>query len=392
MIRKKSDKDIPPPQTICTDGAKFSLKGNIPRQIRGFRKITGEINLKYRGYGHQTFENVAEVFYNGEKMGAMEIHPRSLMSPDTVLFNVDNRLQYSEGWTKKIQTVWKDLNLSFNHIGKLDIAVDQPDNNQFAFVQKLINGQVLSVGKTVYSVEYEGRNEDMSAKARYFRFGSRASDKFMRCYYKRQELAVSNKWYIQEFWERNNFDLEEGREVARFEVSLKRKELKKYQDVFEKYGELNAANLSLLEDPEYLAALYNTSTKGFFEFVSKRSFMRTGNITRCARLLILDLSKISSYLLHKITSKATTAIWAAKVSAKMLFHICCKTNESRYMAEIEEILKNFNLTRWFEANRERLYKEFTLKFASPHFEYVTNYTSDPKFIQGKLWQRHNFTL
>lgn len=392
MLRKKSGQSCPLPQTICTDGAKFSLKGIIPRQKRGYRRITDKINIKYRGYGHQTFENVAEVYYNGEKVGIMELHPRSLMSPDTVLFSVDNRLQYSDGWTTKIKEVWHGLNLSFTHICKLDLAVDQPYTNQFDFVKKLTAGKLLFVGKTLFTVDYEGRGDDLAPKARYFRFGSRSSDKFMRCYYKRQELAHSNKWYIQEFWKRNNFELEEGQEVARFEMCLKRKELKKYKDVFEEFGELKTSTLELLENPQYLAALYNTAKDGFFEFVSKRSFLRTGNITRCARLCVLDLSQITTYLLTKIKSKATTAIWSAKIAVKMLYHICCKTNEPRYMAEIEEILKNFNLVRWFEANRERLYKEFTLKFESPNFEYLKMYTSTPSFIQGKIWKVHEFTM
>ena len=63
--------------------------------------------------------------------------------------------------------------------------------------------------------------------------------------------------------------------------------------------------------------------EGFFEFVSKRSLSRTGNISRCTRKMILDLSNISVYLLQKIKSKVTSDIYNAKIVAKMLFHISC---------------------------------------------------------------------
>lgn len=376
---------------ICTDGAKFSLRGHIPHQKRGFRKISKDLDLKYRGYGHQTFENVCEVIYQGNIIGTMEIHPRSLMSPDTVLFSVANRIQYQKGWTKLVKKAWRDLGLDFKHTCRLDVAVDQPYKNQFGFIKDLINGKLVHTGNSTFNVEYE-KGENGLPGVRYFRFGSRSSDKFLRAYYKRQELAQSNKWYIQEFWEANDFDLEEGREVARFEIVIKRKELKRYKDVFEKYGDLSAKTLHLLEDPEYLAALYNTATQGFFEFVSFRSLARTGNVTRCARKAVLDLSRISVYLLQKIRSKVTSDIYKAKMTAKMLFHICCKTNEQMYMKNIDEILYNFNLRRWFEANRERFYKEFEYKYKSPNFEYLRNYTSSPEFTQGKIWKLHEFTL
>jgi len=391
MIRKKTQRNTVSPLTICTDGAKFSLTGFIPKQKRGFRKLSKNVSLKYRGYGHQTFENVCEVMYQGTTIGTMEVHPRSLMSPDTVIFSVANRIQYQQGWTGLVKEAWKEMKLNFKHTCRLDIATDQPHTDQFGFIKDLINGKLIHTGNSTFSVEYE-KGDNGVPNARYFRFGSRSSDKFIRAYYKRQELAVSNKQYISEFWKRNNFELAEDQEVARFEIVIKRKELKKYKDVFEKYGELKASNLQLLEDPEYLTALFNTANKGFFEFVSHRSLARTGNITRCARKLIVDLSHISVYLLQKVSNKVTSDIYKAKMVAKQLFHFCCKTNESRYMTIIDEVLYNFNLRRWFEANREKFYKEFEYKYKSPNFEFLKNYTSDPKFTQGKLWKLHEFTL
>lgn len=391
MIQQKSNVALSESMLICTDGAKFSLRGMIPRQKRGFRKISKDLTIKYRGYGHQTFEDVCEVIYKNNIIGTMEIHPRSLMSPDTVLFSVANRIQYQKGWTELIKEAWSDLELTFTHICRLDIAVDQPYIKQFSFIKDLINGKLIHTGNATFTVEYE-KGKDGKPDARYFRFGSRSSDKFLRAYYKRQELAVSNKNYIFEYWERNGWKLGEGQEVARFEIVLKRKELKRYNDIFEKYGELNANSLHLLEDPEYLASLYNTGNKGFFEFVSNRSLARTGNVTRCKRKVILDLSNISTYLLEKIISKVTSDIYKAKVVCKQMFHFACKTLEPRYMMLVDEVLFNFNLRRWFEANREKFYKEYEYKYKSANFQYLKNYTSNPEFVQEKIWKLHEFTL
>lgn len=381
-IRKNSGESSTPPQLITTDWAQFSLKGILPDQKKGWRKISPDLNLKYRGYGHHNFSNEVSVVYKGEELGRMDVHPTSLMSPDTVIWYTNNRIQYSAGWTDKLKAAWKELNLAFSHVGRLDIAVDAPDTGQFKFIDKLVRGQIRLVGNVSFNVRY-----DNNSTPQYFRFGSRSSDKFMRSYYKRQEIEVSNKKYLESIWEKNGFDLEEDQEVCRFEICLKRKELKKYKDIYEQYGDLTASNLELLEDPQYLAALFNTGKKGFFEFVSRRSFARTGNVTRCKRIKILDLSRITTYLLEKIKSKATNAVGSAKIACKLLFILCCKTCEERYLAEVEEIVHNFNLQRWFAKMRERWYNEFEVMYRGENFEFITNYTSRPEFIQSKIFDK-----
>jgi len=387
MLQQKEGSPSHSPQLISTDWCQFSLKGMIPDVKKGFRKVNKRINLQYRGYGHHNWSNEVTVHLDGEQIGRMDVLPTSLMSPDCIVWYTNNKMQYSKGWTDKLKYVWKEMNLSFTHVGRIDIAVDAPENKQFDFIKKLTSGKLRLVGGSKFTVQYTN-----DAKVDYFRFGSRSSDKFMRAYYKRQEIERSNKYYMEEVWEANGFNLDEGQEVTRFEIVLKRKELKKYYDVWEKYGELDETNLELLEDPSYLAALFNTGKKSFFEFVSRRSLARTGNVSRCKRIKILDLSGITSYLLEKIKSKCTTAVYSAKISAKFLFMLCCKTCDPRYMAEIEEILHNFNLQRWFNAKRERFYNEFKLRYESQHFEFLTNYTSQPEFVQGKLYNLQNYQL
>lgn len=392
MLQKNQRISSASDQLICTDGAKFSLRGHLDRQKSGFRKISSEINLKYRGYGNPMFETVAEIYYNSIKIGELEAHPRSLLAEDTILLSVDNKIQYQKGWTAYIKSVCDQMNFSFMHINRLDIAIDQPDENQFNFIQKLIAGSIKQVGSTSYNCRYEGTDETTgAAKLTYFTFGSRSSDKYMRAYYKRQELAVSNKNYIAEFWAHNNLRVGEDQEVCRFEMVLKRDELKKYIE-----SDLSAPitfdNLHLLESPEFLATLFNTAKNGFFEFVSRASFNRTGNVTRCKRLKILDLSNICTRLLDKVKSKATSMIYNAKMSIKLLYMLHCKTGEDLHYLHVNEIIKNFNLGRWFEANVERFYREFSVKMRGDNFEYLKNFTSTPEFEQAKIWQLHNFTL
>lgn len=376
---KKNSSESQEPRTICTDWAQFSLKGFIPEQKSGFRKVNKDINLKYRGYGHHQWQNVVEVIYKGERLGQMDTHPTTLNSPDSLIFYADNRLQYSAGWTAKIKDFWQQMNLNLAHVGRIDIAVDTPYTNQFDFIQKVTAGKLKLVGGTAFTVEYTN-----DAKPRYFRFGSRSSDKFMRAYYKRQEIQHSNKQYLEEFWSANNFQLGDQDEVARFEIILKRKELMQYHDINNEFGDLTTDTLHLLEDNKYLAALFNTGKEKFFEFVSMASFARTGNVTRCKRVKILDLSNITSYLLQKVKAKISNQIWSAKITCKQLYQLFLKTNDVRYFAQVEDIMQNFCLVRWFTGNVERFYKDFQHKMASNNFEFLTNYQTTENFGQLQI--------
>lgn len=367
------------PRTISTDAAKFSLKGFIPEQKRGFRKAPGGINLKYRGYGHHQWQNVVEVFLEGQRIGAMDVHPTTLCAPDTVIWYTDNRIQYERGWTKKVQHVWQSLKLSFRHVCQIDVAVDTPYTDNFNFIQELTAGELKLVGGSAFTVEYTNQ-----AKPRYFRFGSRSSDKYMRAYYKRQELEVSNKKYLEEFWSANGFNLQDNDEVARFEICLKKKELSRYKDIFNRFGDLTGDTLHLLENPEYLAALFNTGKRKFFEFVRAEDLQTDSNVSRAERVEILDLSGITTYLLEKIKTKLQKGIWSAKITVKQLYLCFLKTNDIRYMAQAEDIIYNYHLTRWFTDRCARICKEFEHLMSGDKDPFMSNYQVSENFGQMQI--------
>jgi len=388
-IQNKKHLDPTKPRTICADGLKISLRGHIPTQKLKFRTIKTNLTLNYRKYGTPNFESSIKIFYHGEEIGTMDAHPKSsILPPDLVILSIQNRMFYQEGWTKKLKKVLKLLQLDFAHINQIDIATDTPDQDgkSFDFIYKLVSGSLRQIGNTNFKPTFSGHNEDGKARIRNLDFGSRSSNKFMRCYYKKQELQISNKWYIKEFWKRNGFELQENQEVARFEMVIKRAEFKRYKDVFEKYGELTLSNIHLLESTEYLATLFNTAQKKFFEFVSRYEYNKhQGDASRCKKKRPVDLRKITTYLLEKITSKATTMIWSAKITAKTLYMLYCQTGEDLIWRQINDILQNYGLARWFENGVDRFYKEYEVKYKSVGFEYLKSYTITPEFIQTKIF-------
>lgn len=362
------------PKTITTDWVQISLTGHIPQQKKGVRRLENGWVLRYYGRGHGFWRSMVDVYKNGQKIAKIDCHPSSVMPPDRVILFVNNRLQYEKGWTLKIKEFINIMNLKFNHIGRLDIAIDMPSKNGFAFIEKVGARKWRPTGGAYFDMKMQ------HGRFLWARYGTPKSGKSLKFYYKRQEiLNVSNKHYIEEFWKANFFNLQDQEEVERYELTLKRDELKSYvamtdQDgVIIEDGQINMANLSRLEDPDFLSTLYRTATDGYLEFVSTKQLEKTGNVSRCKRFQIMDFRGFAANLLYKVKSKATNTLYAFKMSIKQLYQCHLKTGSEIYLHLAKEMTKNCNLDRWFIGNESKWYKDFLLKYKSSEFEYLTNY-------------------
>jgi hypothetical protein len=357
------------PKTITTDWAQFSLTGEIPQQQKGIRQLGDGWTIRYYGYGHGIWETMADVFKDGLKVGKIDCHPKQLQSRDRIIFYTSNLLQYQKGWTLIVKEFINKMNLKFNHVGRVDIAIDRPASDGFKFIEKVGSRKWRPTGGADF--DFKMRNGQYI----YARYGSRKSGRCLKFYYKRQEiLNVSNKHYIEEFWAANFFNLDDSEEVERFELTLKREELKKYVDLIEDGGgQITLANLHALEDPEFLSTLYQTATDSYLEFVSEKELSKKGNVSRCRRHKIIDFSGFIANLLLRVRSKTTTDIYAFKMSIKKTYQCYLKTGSEIYLAIAKEMTKNCNLDRWFIGNESKWYKDFCLKYRSKDFEYLTNY-------------------
>lgn len=351
-----------PKNLINLDLCAISIKGNFEmNDKKGIIKF-GEYKqtqIKLTGRGQGVYKNHGELYHKGELIGIMQCSPNELIPKNYAMLKINNRLLYTRFWTDKVKEVLKDLSAKINHVNQIDIALDQVDNDSFKFIRLLSQNKLKLKGNSSYDVRY--KQNGVKTNIQYARFGARSSNKFMRCYYKRQELAKSNKQYIQEYWDNNKLDYKD-KEVARFEIVLKRRELSQYHDVFEKYKDIDENNLELLEDTEYLKTLYLTGTKNFFEFCKMKAYIKAGKkFDRCKSFNVIEKITDKVYLLQKIRSKATTLIWSAKITCKQLYFIYLRTGSKNYWYQIREILANYNLKKWLDDAIDRWDREFELK-------------------------------
>lgn len=130
---------------------------------------------------------------------------------------VSNELLYTENWTFYIEKILALLKCKIVKIHKIAIACDSSLNYKILdlcnrFLKRdtiqINNNNLHIVGKAFEKdkLSYEG-----------FQIGSKKSEKFARIYNKTNEIKVSNKTYITEFWLKNGI---EGENITRFEIEL----------------------------------------------------------------------------------------------------------------------------------------------------------------------------
>lgn len=98
-----------------------------------------------------------------------------------------------------------------------------------------------------------------------FAFGKKSSGKFIRCYYKKEEMAVKgHKAHIENAWKQANAGADvmaDPREVGRMEIQLKGAELRRYWK-----GESDPDALHTLHDPTRRVSLFSATTRTMWDF------------------------------------------------------------------------------------------------------------------------------
>lgn len=354
-------------KTIALDWLQLSFRGGI--QWKGedsVYRISSELILRDLKHGSKHFVRMAEVILNGELIGNVQFNPRNteILDLDSVIFKADNRILYLEKYMNKIMDFVELTNLRFKHISQIDIALDaeQEGKGMFEFVDKLRRNTIRNLGQADYTVQVDSHN-----KLKYFRMGSSSSNKLVRCYYKKVELIKSQKNYIREFWEFNDMDTQ--KEVERVEISMRKKELYKYH----KFESID--DLLYLENVEFLASLFESGCKKFFEFVKTKEYEKNKkDTTRCKKLSFFNLKGLGGSLLYKITSKVTTEIYRLKMFAKTAYIIAKQTKSKLYAAASYEAAKNLNLLEWYEDSQEKWNYEFNLFKKSGRYQFLTDYS------------------
>lgn len=213
----------------------------------------------------------ARVYYitepSGEKLATVLCCPvdRKKFPPDFMTVQFSNATLAPGEW-RELLNGFLSMGCTYQGVQRVDIAADGWENERIgdggdflAVVKAAAYGFGEYYGKAHWSIHYTGK--DMNG----FQFGSRAGNKFLRCYRKKREMKAKGlKPHIVAAWREalNGYDpMKDPREVGRLEIVLKGKELRRYFP-----DERTPEGLATLHDPRRRVEVFASTVKTMYDF------------------------------------------------------------------------------------------------------------------------------
>lgn len=368
------------------------------------KKINNHLELQATNRKTQMFRDVWDVIYQGMNVGTLETNPScGSLDQNWCRFRYSNEILYTESISKIYNKLKSALNWKFQRFSQLDIATDTPSNGKdFQIFDKFCRKDISILGNFKKSAEW-GKNDEMH----YFRLGSKKSDKFIRCYYKRQEIEQSGKQYISEYFEKNNFD--KKKEVFRVELSISTGLMSKIfmpeygtNMIDHETGEISPNHsfpfleehtIYRLEDHDFLASIFNSEVSDKLKFIRTNELRKKGRTNRCKRFKMFNFDFANKvYKLKRIKNEVTKYIYRTKVTSKMMYQCFLETKNKNYKRIAEELLNNAGLYGfidklehlWIDEYEKKKKNKMYKTFMSKLNDLVIMQKEDLKFIQSRL--------
>jgi hypothetical protein len=287
----------------------------------------GNIVLAKKGNGTKVFKFTYEVYLKQKLFGKCHVSPRSpeILRSDFCQFQVCNNVLYEAGGFSDIKYFFRTLSWKVTNITRFDIALDGV--RVLPLVDRFVKGEIEKLGKAKVKPFFTGKRVIEG-----FDIGSKASNKWITGYLKSAELERSGKEYIKDFWKRTGLNTEEP--IERLEIKIKNEEIKKIVDF----------DWRNLDDFEYLASIFRTCMKNFFEFVEKG---KDSNVTRKKKINFVDWDFLGANLLERMSTQETTEIYRMKQSAKTNYWCFLASGRQYYSDIAQEQAININCLDWY---------------------------------------------
>lgn len=208
----------------------------------------------------------------GEKLATIVADPHSaaLFPPDYAQVQFSNVTLYTDANDGTGRPLWLALwtlieraGFTYTGLSRVDLAADALADDGGGFVDVVSSCVMGNAGRYYGASGWTPRFQRSKVVA--FEMGARRSNKFLRCYCKSRELRAAGrgKRHIVDAWfHRLGFDPTElGREVNRFELQVKGKELRRY------FPEEGAPGyLHRLADAQHRVEALASMAVGMFDF------------------------------------------------------------------------------------------------------------------------------
>lgn len=289
----------------------------------------GNIVLAKKEMGTKIFKHGYELYIKNKLFAKLFCHPRmeNILKPDYIQFQVVNNALYEVGWLSDVKYCFNKLSWKMLNITRLDIALDGVD--VMGLVKDYVQEKIDRLGRAHLTPHIKGKREWEG-----FDIGrSKGWNKMITGYIKTEELEKSNKHYIKDFWARTGLQTE-GREIQRLEMKIKNEEIKK----------IVGFEWTDLDNFEYLATIFRTCMKNFFEFIE---ISNDTNVTRAKRIEFINWDFLGAELLPRFSTKETNEVYRMKQGAKTCYWAYLASGRHYYSDIAQELAINVNCLDWY---------------------------------------------
>ncbi len=298
----------------------------------------------------------------------------SFIEKDLVIVKFHNKLLYNTPISELVTSVCTMLNLEYNAISRLDIALDMqqlsdPRLTPQMLLRKLCRMELRKVGT---SVLYDWQVTRQYQYVTGIRYGKRSSDICGKIYNKTLEMKQQKtKPWITDTWDKAGFDRK--KETYRFEITINAN--KNY--VLPETGEtFDKRDLNLLNN-DRLKSLFKAHFNKFFRFAENRHNRR---FDRCEQIDIIDFNKEFDeiVLIKKDNKEASGSYEKGLINTVMKMVKASKnTDHLQYISLlkfINSLIEKYSLKIWFQNKYpdDDLIKTLNVSAEIKLFDYVEN--------------------
>jgi hypothetical protein len=350
------------------------VENDLPEETYEFSEGFGlnrNIVFAKKELGTKIFKYSYDIYLNGKLFGKCHCCPRSenILRSDFIQFQVQNNVLYEFGGFSDIKFLFQQMTWQVVNVTRFDIALDGV--KVLDLVDQFVQGKIEKLGKAKVKPYFTGKRVIEG-----FDIGSRASNKWITGYKKSSELEKSGKNYIKEFWDKTQLNVEG--EVERLELKIRNEEIKKIENF----------DWKNLDDFEYLASIFRTCMKNFFEFVD---ITTDSNVTRRKKIEFVNWEFLGASLLPRLSTKETTEIYRLKQSAKTNYWCYLASGQQYYASIAMEQAMNVNCLDWYAKKLEFWKREYDKKTGKNQdglisFQYFLNFEQYENNAQLKLFE------
>jgi len=237
---------------ICLDWLEFVCSWVEPIELTYINNTVPNIVVeRINVHTNTNFRYLHRIFVDGVEVCDIFSSPiNGRHAYNEVSIRISNYLLYTGDYQRLLNKILDAFGLTYVRMVRIDIALDGTDILKIiGYLNKWYKSHTIQINNDAIKILPTAFDKSTLTSLEWV-IGSKKSGISARVYGKTDEITVSGKQYIADFWVKNGIP-SEG--IGRFEIQLNGKRLKKYC--------FDVSNIEMLSDAGFLGAIFTAEVK-----------------------------------------------------------------------------------------------------------------------------------